>query len=244
MTIVTEPGDLIDVLVCGGGMAGSVRGRHRSRGRRPTAGHREGRRTRRVDADVRRHDLDGAEHGRHGDLGPRRRPRSAAAAGRGLEPGLAWLDVARRRGRPRRSTTDRQVGAEVDVHELTDRLVAAIEAEGGRVLTETALEAIDGRRRRHRRTSTVAEGGGAGARSGHARSSSPPVGSVAAGAARAVHRARTSASMLLRANPRSTGDGLLAALGAGARTSPSMWTFYGHTMPGLPADPPPAGGCR
>ena len=47
-------------------------------------------------------------------------------------------------------------------------------------------------------------------------------------------------SMLLRANPRNTGDGLRAALGVGARTSPSMWTFYGHTMPGLPADPPPA----
>ena len=46
-------------------------------------------------------------------------------------------------------------------------------------------------------------------------------------------------AMLLRANPNSAGDGLVAALGAGARTSSSMSTFYGHTMPGLPADVPP-----
>jgi succinate dehydrogenase/fumarate reductase flavoprotein subunit len=46
------------------------------------------------------------------------------------------------------------------------------------------------------------------------------------------------ASMLLRANPYSTGDGLLAAMGAGARTSSSMSTFYGHTMPAFPASVP------
>jgi succinate dehydrogenase/fumarate reductase flavoprotein subunit len=42
-------------------------------------------------------------------------------------------------------------------------------------------------------------------------------------------------TMLLRANPRSVGDGLLAALDAGARTSPNLATFYGHTMPAPPA---------
>ena len=47
-------------------------------------------------------------------------------------------------------------------------------------------------------------------------------------------------TMLLRANPNSTGDGLQAALGAGGRTSPSMSTFYGHTMPAPPADVPAA----
>jgi hypothetical protein len=45
--------------------------------------------------------------------------------------------------------------------------------------------------------------------------------------------------MLLRSNPRSVGDGLLAALAAGARTSPSLSTFYGHSMPAPPADVPP-----
>ena len=46
--------------------------------------------------------------------------------------------------------------------------------------------------------------------------------------------------MLLRANPRSTGDGLLAAIAAGGRSTTSMSTFYGHTMPGLPAYVPAA----
>ena len=47
-------------------------------------------------------------------------------------------------------------------------------------------------------------------------------------------------TMLVRANPHSVGDGLTAALEAGARTSPSMSTFYGHTMPALPAVVPPS----
>ena len=127
----------------------------------------------------------------------------------------------------------------MDVHQLTERLVAAIEAKGGRVLTETALESIaigddgiadvtvtqgDGGRRSFRaRSVIIATGGFGGSQELLERYMGPHVG-----------------AMLLRANPRNTGDGLRAALGAGARTSPSMWTFYGHTMPGLPADPPPA----
>lgn len=39
----------------------------------------------------------------------------------------------------------------------------------------------------------------------------------------------------LRANPWSTGDGLLAALAAGAATTPSLGNFYGHAMTAPPA---------
>jgi succinate dehydrogenase/fumarate reductase flavoprotein subunit len=43
------------------------------------------------------------------------------------------------------------------------------------------------------------------------------------------------AHMYLRANPWSTGDGLLAALAAGASTTPSLGAFYGHAMTAPPA---------
>lgn len=42
-------------------------------------------------------------------------------------------------------------------------------------------------------------------------------------------------SMYLRANPWSTGDGLLAALEAGAAMTPGLDTFYGHAMTAPPA---------
>jgi succinate dehydrogenase/fumarate reductase flavoprotein subunit len=41
--------------------------------------------------------------------------------------------------------------------------------------------------------------------------------------------------MYLRANPWSTGDGMLAALAAGAATTPSLGHFYGHAMTAPPA---------
>jgi succinate dehydrogenase/fumarate reductase flavoprotein subunit len=41
--------------------------------------------------------------------------------------------------------------------------------------------------------------------------------------------------MYLRANPWSTGDGMLAALHAGAATTPALDTFYGHAMTAPPA---------
>lgn len=41
--------------------------------------------------------------------------------------------------------------------------------------------------------------------------------------------------LYLRANPCSTGDGLLAGMGAGAATSPALDAFYGHAMTAPPA---------
>ena len=51
----------------------------------------------------------------------------------------------------------------------------------------------------------------------------------------ARHVSPHAASMYLRANPWSTGDGLLAALGSGAATTPWLDTFYGHAMTAPPA---------
>lgn len=157
----------------------------------------------------------------------------------GIEPGLAWLDSL---GIARKApiASDRQTGAEVDVEQLTERLVAAVEARGGHILTETALEAIEprsgaadllkvtvvdpnGARRVIRAHSVILATGGFG---GGTELMARYVGPFAN-------------TMLLRANPNSTGDGLVAALGAGGHATPSMSTFYGHTMPGLPADVTP-----
>ncbi len=156
----------------------------------------------------------------------------------GLAPGLEWLDSL---GVARRSpiVSDRQTGAEVDTAELTDRLVATIVAGGGRLQTETALESLallpDGQ------WSVTAVDGGGGRVTIKARAVILATGGFGGGAdLLARHVGPYAGSMLLRANPRSVGDGLVAALGAGGRTSPSMSTFYGHTMPGLPADVPPA----
>jgi succinate dehydrogenase/fumarate reductase flavoprotein subunit len=154
----------------------------------------------------------------------------------GLGPGLAWLDSL---GVVRRSpiANERQVGAEVDPRELTNRLVEAIGSGGGRIRTGAALvdlavrgdglldatvETDDERDTVTARSVILATGGFGGSHELMRRH----VSTFADGA-------------LLRANPHSTGGGLLAALAAGGRPTASMATFYGHTMPGPPAAPPP-----
>jgi len=155
----------------------------------------------------------------------------------GLEPGLAWLDTL---GVARTApiASERQVGAEVDPAQLTECLMSAIESGGGRLSTGTAIETIaldrdgswsagvvgEGRRSTIRARSVILATGGFG---GSAELLARHVGPYAS-------------TMLLRANPRSVGDGLRAAIDAGGRPTPSMSTFYGHTMPGLPASVPAA----
>jgi succinate dehydrogenase/fumarate reductase flavoprotein subunit len=167
----------------------------------------------------------------------------------GLVPGLTWLDSL---GIDRRApiANDRQTGAEVDPAQLTAKLVDAVEAGGGQIRTETALEAIepardgqaarDGQTGRARHAVTVVGPGGT-RRLIRARAVILATGGFGGGRDLVERYVSPYAdSMLLRANPNSTGDGLLAAMGAGARTSSSMSTFYGHTMPGLPASVPPS----
>jgi succinate dehydrogenase/fumarate reductase flavoprotein subunit len=236
---VTEPDDLVDLLVCGGGMAGLCAAASAvEAGARPLV----------IEKGV----APGGSMRMSGGTiwtatnmavmetwvpgGDRERQRQLVE---GIEPGLAWLEsLGVTRTAP--ISSDRQTGAEVDTGQLTERLVSAIEAGGGRVLTDTALEAIErppgtdgrltiavvdtiGHRRVIRAQAVILATGGFG---GSPELTARYIGPFAN-------------TMLLRANPNSTGDGLVAALGAGGRTTPSMATFYGHTMPGLPADVPP-----
>lgn len=154
----------------------------------------------------------------------------------GLADGLDWLAG---HGIPRSFDIEnpRQVGAGIDVEVMTAGLVAAIRARGGEVRTRAPFRGIlrgaDGRvagvvaeidgRRTELAAGTVilATGGFGGNRELVARYITP-----------------NPETMLLRANPRNVGDGLLAALDAGARTSPNLGTFYGHTMPLVEALPP------
>jgi succinate dehydrogenase/fumarate reductase flavoprotein subunit len=154
-------------------------------------------------------------------------------------PNIEWLN---RIGVPRGTTikSDRQVGQEVDTAGMTDGLVRYVEAHGGEVATSTSLEELlrsdDGPVR------------GVVVRESDGRRSTIEAGAVilATGGFQGNHEllarwvSRWADRLLRRANPNSAGDGLLAALAIGARTSPNLSTFYGHTMPAPPADPDPS----
>ena len=156
-----------------------------------------------------------------------------------LAPGLAWLeDLGVELGGVIANAN--QVGREVAVEALTARLVGVIESHGGSIRTATALEALEldpagavtgatvrpigGSRQRITAGATILATGGFGG--------NPEL--------LARYLGRHAHALLLRANPHSVGDGLLAATAIGARTSPDLATFYGHTMPvtdrPLPAD--------
>ncbi len=154
-------------------------------------------------------------------------------------PNIEWLNSI---GVPRGTTikSDRQIGQEIDTAGMTDGLVQFIESHGGEVATSTALEGLvrsdDGPVR------------GVIVRETDGRRSTIEAGAVvlATGGFQGNHEllarwvSRWADRLLRRANPNSVGDGLLAALAIGARTSPSLSTFYGHTMPAPPADPDPS----
>ena len=155
----------------------------------------------------------------------------------GIEPGLEWLrglgvDTGTSFG------SDRQTGVELDVNALTERMASQIEAGGGELAVSTALEGLE-------------RGPGGAVETVHVRDADGTASRIEAGAVilatggfqgnhdlLARYVSRYADSMLRRANPWSTGDGFLAATAIGARTSPSLSTFYGHTMPAPPADPP------
>lgn len=155
----------------------------------------------------------------------------------GLAPGLEWLrEHGVDTGTPFGS--DRGVGVELDVVALTERMVARIEGGGGKVAASTALEALERGPDGGIAAVAVRDADGTADRVETGAVILATGGFQGNPALLATYVTRYADSMLRRANPWSTGDGLLAATAIGARTSPSMSTFYGHTMPAPPADPP------
>jgi succinate dehydrogenase/fumarate reductase flavoprotein subunit len=155
-----------------------------------------------------------------------------------LADGVAWLESLGI-GWTGTIALPRQVGREFDTHAFTDHMAGLVAAKGGEIRTSTAVDGLDR---------------GEDGRIAGARLRSVPSGARSSVAAGAVVLAtggfqgsrellarwigRWADTMLHRANPNSVGEGLLAALAVGARTSPNLATFYGHTMPAPPADPP------
>ena len=222
--------DRVDVLVCGAGMAGLCAGATAAltgartlvveKGPRPGGSMRMSGGTIWTAPSM-------AVMERYVPAGDRERQRQLVD---GLAAGLDWLAGL---GVPLGERIDNanQVGRGVDVAVLTDRLMEVITGNGGGVRTSTALERLE----------MDAAGRVTGAT---VRSTAGPRSRVESGAVvlatggfggnpelLARYVGRYADSMLRRANPHSVGDAFLAALAIGARTSPNLSTFYGHTMP-------------
>ena len=153
-----------------------------------------------------------------------------------LGSGLAWLEgaggvlIARETGNPL------TFGARFDPERTVSALVDRLEATGGEMLTDTALETLledsEGRVTGVRVSSSgetyaadaviLASGGFAG--------NPELVGR---------HIIGGPGRMRVRAHPRSTGDGFRAALQKGALASAGLDEFYGRNLPAPPADFPP-----
>lgn len=150
-----------------------------------------------------------------------------------LGDGLAWLEAQGVAMEPERRYLQGGRGRAASGPQMTQALVDALRRCGGQLLAGTALQELsmrdgavtgalafgpEGPVRIEARAVVLATGGFQGNAELLARYVSPHA-----------------ASMYLRANPWSTGDGLLAALQSGAATTPWLDTFYGHAMTAPPA---------
>ena len=150
-----------------------------------------------------------------------------------LTDALTWLQAQGAELEPAREYLGCGHGRAANPPQLTAALLARIEALGGRVLCGTAAQEL-----------LTADGAvhGAlafdehGALAVSARSVILATGGFQGNTELlARHVSPHADAMYLRANPWSTGDGLLAALDAGAATTASLHTFYGHAMTAPPA---------
>jgi fumarate reductase flavoprotein subunit len=152
-----------------------------------------------------------------------------------LGPGLRWLEgaggalIARETGNPL------TFGARFDPERTVSALVDRIEASGGEIIADTALEALLEAPPGHvtgvlDRCEREYEGDAVILASGGFASDPELVGR---------HIIGGPGKMRVRAHPRSTGDGFRAALRKGALASTGLGEFYGRNLPAPPADFPP-----
>lgn len=155
-----------------------------------------------------------------------------------LDSGLQWLEEAGGALLSRETGNPLTFGASFDPEQTVADLVGRIRALGGEILTGTALEALvenhEGRMTGVRASSPGGkEEYGADAvilASGGFAANPDLVGRYIIGGP---------SRMLVRAHPRSTGDGFLAALEKGALESAGLDEFYGRNLPAPPAEFPP-----
>ena len=151
----------------------------------------------------------------------------------GLTDALQWLQAQGVELRPEQSWLGYGRGSEASPPQMTAALASRIERLGGRIRSATAVQSL-----------ATSNGAVVGALAFDAQGAVEiQAGSVILatggfqGNAELLARYVTphADAMYLRANPWSTGDGLLAALEAGAATTPGLDTFYGHAMTAPPA---------
>jgi fumarate reductase flavoprotein subunit len=153
----------------------------------------------------------------------------------GLGSNLNWLEGAA--GTPLAHETGNPLtfGARFDPERTVQALVDRIEASGGEILLGTAFETLLG----------DTAGRVTGVRTSSERTHATDAVILASGGFAAnpelVGRYIIGGEgrMRVRAHPRSTGDGFLAALDEGALESDGLDEFYGRNLPAPPADFPP-----
>lgn len=151
-----------------------------------------------------------------------------------LADSLRWLQKQGVELRPEQTWLGYGTGSEASAPQMTAALVERIRQLGGRMLLATAVQNLLAR-----------DGAVVGALAFDAQGDAVEVQARSVilatggfqGNAELLARYVTpyADSVYLRANPWSTGDGLLAALDVGAATTPWLDTFYGHAMTAPPA---------
>jgi fumarate reductase flavoprotein subunit len=154
-----------------------------------------------------------------------------------LGSGLGWLERAGGVLLSRETGNPLTFGARFDTGQTVTALAGRLQASGAEILTGTALEALtedagritgvrassSGKRVEYATDAVVLASGGFAA-------NPDLVGRYIIGGA---------GRMPVRAHPRSTGDGFLAALEKGALASAGLDEFYGRNLPAPPARFPP-----
>lgn len=149
-----------------------------------------------------------------------------------LSPALDWLESITYPALTHETGNPLTFGARFDPEDTVAALAERIEGFGGRILTDAALNGLlkdpDGRitgttlasGEKHTADAVILASGGFAA-------NEKLVGRYIIGGP---------GKMRLRAHPRSTGDGFLAALDAGALESDGLDEFYGRNLPAPPAE--------
>jgi fumarate reductase flavoprotein subunit len=155
-----------------------------------------------------------------------------------LGSGLDWLESAGGVLLSRETGNPLTFGARFDPEQTVAALVERVLASGAEILTGTALEALTGDTGRI----TGVRASSSGKRVEYAADAVVLTSGGFAANPDLVGRYITggAGAMPVRAHPRSTGDGFLAALEKGALASAGLDEFYGRNLPAPPAEFPPA----
>jgi len=153
-----------------------------------------------------------------------------------LGSGLAWLEGAGALLLSGETGNPLTFGARFDPERTVSALVDSLEATGGEMLTETALETL--------LEDTTGRVTGVRVSSSGETFAADAVILASGGFAGDPEMVRRHiiggpGRMRVRAHPRSTGDGFRAALQKGALASAGLDEFYGRNLPAPPADFPP-----